>query len=151
MARNANRIRRGGGARKAAQYSLELLEKHPSCCWCGKELTRDTKRIEHLLSPGKGGGNEPDNIEISCAGCNQAKRDLSPGEFLAKFDWMLRQIRNFTCARGFCSDQRIQYMSMKNRGQPGGRLLLAYLQDYRDEVTDQFIREQRRRAWEKED
>lgn len=151
---SSRKYRRGTQNKIALRFAMAALAKDPTCCWCGCELTAETKKIEHLVPPLHGGKNTEDNIEIACAWCNQSKGCQTPEQFLIKsFSWMRSAIERHTYGVGFCSNQDISNKLMKNRGpgRPGGRLLMAHLQEYRDEITDQHIMTQRRRAWMEQD
>jgi 5-methylcytosine-specific restriction endonuclease McrA len=86
---NARNHRRRARLRDASSPGLtpeqwrETLAVCGSCCfWCGAEgvkLTRD-----HVHPIAKGGRDEMGNVVPACGACNSSKRDLEPGEWLAR-------------------------------------------------------------------
>lgn len=57
------------------------------CCWCGCDTIPEKGRansatIEHVTPRSKGGTDHPDNLAMSCNGCNQRRRDIDAEEFM---------------------------------------------------------------------
>ncbi len=50
------------------------------CQWCMGRLTEDQVVIDHFEPVARGGGNDPDNLCVSCARCNAVKSDMPPFE-----------------------------------------------------------------------
>ena len=61
-----------------------FLEQEKECALCGDELELDTKgtHIDHIVPKAKGGDDWIGNLELVCAACNYAKRDLSLKDFV---------------------------------------------------------------------
>ena len=54
-----------------------------NCFYCGKHVAWETKHIDHYVPRARGGGDEPENLRLSCRGCNLAKGSMDPAEFIA--------------------------------------------------------------------
>ncbi len=77
---------------KAASYSgvtSEMIAKmfavqDGECALCGDELTFGTREthLDHINPKAKGGDNDFDNLQLVCAPCNYAKRDLTMYDFV---------------------------------------------------------------------
>jgi hypothetical protein len=57
------------------------------CCWCGCETVpesskRNSATIEHVIPRSKGGSNDPENLAMSCARCNQHRGTIDADEFM---------------------------------------------------------------------
>ena len=67
----------------------ELIEKlgdNPKCYLTGKEIDLSKSRsysLDHIVPRSKGGDNSLDNCGLSCREANQAKSDLSLGDFIS--------------------------------------------------------------------
>lgn len=54
-----------------------LRNGHPRSCYhCGKELRRFEMTLEHLCAKACGGTNDPSNLRISCAPCNNNRKNV---------------------------------------------------------------------------
>jgi len=51
----------------------QLLEQDPHCKWCGATLTAKTATLEHVIPLSVGGTNDPNNIALACAACNNKR------------------------------------------------------------------------------
>ena len=60
-----------------------VIEKYEGLCvYCGV-MCIDNYHIDHKLPVSKGGGNNLDNLALSCPGCNWSKNDKTSEEFIA--------------------------------------------------------------------
>ena len=50
------------------------------CNWCCARLHADSVVIDHFIPVAKGGGNDIDNLVVSCRRCNEIKRDHRPDD-----------------------------------------------------------------------
>jgi 5-methylcytosine-specific restriction endonuclease McrA len=58
------------------------------CCYCATDLSykpgkREIWSVDHFIPMSKNGPNEVSNLRKCCPGCNIAKRDKLPTEFLS--------------------------------------------------------------------
>jgi 5-methylcytosine-specific restriction endonuclease McrA len=54
------------------QVVLALItQKH--CAWCGCEINKDTRHIDHITPISKGGAHTESNLVAACVDCNKAK------------------------------------------------------------------------------
>jgi 5-methylcytosine-specific restriction endonuclease McrA len=82
---------------KNALRSSEVLSRHPllevewlfildfwewRCPYCGREITKDTVHIEHLIPMSRGGLHVMGNVLGSCPTCNLSKGARTLGEWL---------------------------------------------------------------------
>ena len=64
---------------------LKVYERDAyKCRYCGKQLTRFTATLDHVLSVVEGGGNGFDNLVTACLDCNSTKNRRPVGDFLAE-------------------------------------------------------------------
>jgi 5-methylcytosine-specific restriction endonuclease McrA len=71
------------GRHTAADVAAIRAEQGNKCFWCGEPLGR-SYHVDHYIPLSKGGSNWPENLDVSCAPCNQSKGDKLPGEFLER-------------------------------------------------------------------
>ena len=55
------------------------------CAYCGRELTRDIERVDHIIPISRGGDNTYKNIQLLCEPCNRAKGAKTDAEFKEMF------------------------------------------------------------------
>ena len=59
-----------------------LHAKSDGCCfYCGVSLDEDSCTIDHIIPKILGGGNDFDNLAISCKSCNSSKGGKDIGDF----------------------------------------------------------------------
>jgi 5-methylcytosine-specific restriction endonuclease McrA len=67
------------------KYGADVLRIYEmqkgKCHWCFKAVTLGKHHIDHIYPLSKGGGNEVNNICISCPTCNLKKGNKTPVEF----------------------------------------------------------------------
>src|SRR5688572_27825714 len=87
LAKKNNKRRRGRlrNSHKKRQVTILLLQRDGrNCHWCGQWMTWTMARegyttpqtditIDHVLSLNDGGGNDDDNLVLSCRACNEAR------------------------------------------------------------------------------
>jgi 5-methylcytosine-specific restriction endonuclease McrA len=61
-----------------------LNKYNGKCCYCGDKVTLKTAHLDHFIAKSHDGGNEEENIRLSCIDCNLRKHCLSPYEWLLK-------------------------------------------------------------------
>jgi 5-methylcytosine-specific restriction endonuclease McrA len=54
------------------------------CRYCGKQLTRFTATLDHIVPVEKDGDNSFDNLVTACLTCNSQKTNRPVGDFLAE-------------------------------------------------------------------
>lgn len=62
-------------------WRKSLLNCHPTCFYCGVQVTKKTRSLDHYIPRSKGGLTTPNNIVVSCKNCNLAKGDKLPEDF----------------------------------------------------------------------
>jgi len=69
---------------KVADLVQIYLEQEEECALCGDKLELDTQKthVDHIVPKAKGGENWTGNLELVCAACNYAKRDMSLKDFI---------------------------------------------------------------------
>lgn len=71
------------GTHTAADIAQRYEAQQGRCWWCKKKV--GTKyHVDHIFALARGGTNGPENICISCPGCNQSKNAKSPLEFAGR-------------------------------------------------------------------
>lgn len=65
---------------------IKLLSRKRICHWCGCGLTKENRRIDHVLALARGGKHCPDNLVACCAFCNMSKKDRIVG-----VEWICRR------------------------------------------------------------
>jgi hypothetical protein len=61
-----------------------VLEKYNNCCvYCGENVS-EKFHIDHKLPLSRGGGNEIENLALSCPDCNYKKNNKTDIEFVGK-------------------------------------------------------------------
>lgn len=73
---------RGKQNRRNRRARREMFLASNRCAYCGRYLTYDTSTVDHVRARYWGGGDDPNNLELACAGCNRFKGD-DPVELLA--------------------------------------------------------------------
>ena len=53
------------------------------CTYCGRQVSRRTRHIDHSVSRANGGTNHLNNLRLACATCNLSKGPLTARQFLA--------------------------------------------------------------------
>ena len=72
----------------------DLLKRQRGyCVYCRRRLRRIQSHIDHILPVNQGGSNEPDNLQLLCAGCNVRKSDRTDAEFRSRYRDLLPQQR----------------------------------------------------------
>jgi 5-methylcytosine-specific restriction endonuclease McrA len=51
------------------------------CFWCGKNVPKTKRRLDHIIPLTKGGPDAVENLCCSCVRCNSSKADKLPSEF----------------------------------------------------------------------
>lgn len=86
----------GGYLRKRIQTNARrqmlFTQQDGRCAFCGRPLTLDQNKVgtpeyatmDHLIPRATGGKDEPTNLVLACAPCNQEKRDLPLIVFLIR-------------------------------------------------------------------
>ena len=59
-------------------HKRRMLKKDPRCYWCKKKLDRRAATVDHVVPLGRGGSNNPNNLVLSCLGCNQGRGSDMP-------------------------------------------------------------------------
>ena len=60
---------------RSARRVAELIDRDgPACAWCGLEPWPGTATVDHVCPKSKGGTGETENLVLSCARCNRARR-----------------------------------------------------------------------------
>ncbi len=79
-----NHKRRTAGDRHftSEDISNKLLEQLGLCYYCCTNIS-NSYHVEHMIPISRGGGNEPENIVLSCAFCNLSKGSKTAQEFLS--------------------------------------------------------------------
>ena len=62
-------------ARTVAAIKKRLFAQSDRCHWCGKQLTKRTATLEHVLPLAQGGANVEENYALACKECNGARGD----------------------------------------------------------------------------
>lgn len=63
---------------------LQIYERDDyKCKYCGKQLTRFTATLDHIVPVAKGGENSYENLITACLSCNSQKNQKPVGDFLA--------------------------------------------------------------------
>jgi 5-methylcytosine-specific restriction endonuclease McrA len=60
----------------------QLLQMYGNyCCWCGKQMKKSERTIEHLIPKSRGGSNNISNLRLACFTCNNSRGNslLPPG------------------------------------------------------------------------
>ena len=88
MVRDAKRRKSIRNANKKSRITKEIIEKvleiySGKCAYCGCECY-DGHHIDHKIPLSKGGGNEIENLALSCPNCNWSKRDKTDIEFIGR-------------------------------------------------------------------
>jgi HNH endonuclease len=50
-----------------------LFRDNFRCIVCNRQMTEETAEVDHIVSRGKGGCDEMDNLQTLCHGCHAAK------------------------------------------------------------------------------
>ncbi len=66
----------------------QLLQQYGNrCCWCGKQMTKSERTIEHLVPKSLGGTNAISNLRLACFTCNNSRgNNLLPPRFMNSRD-----------------------------------------------------------------
>lgn len=64
----------------AAFYELSRTAISLPCYWCGKNTRCGHRHVDHVMPLSKGGLHTAGNLAISCAKCNESKKDKLPQE-----------------------------------------------------------------------
>lgn len=66
---------------------LKIYERdNYHCTYCGKQLTRFTATLDHIIPVSEGGDNSAENLKTACLQCNSRKTARPLGDFLADND-----------------------------------------------------------------
>ena len=76
--------------RNYTDSELKIIERvkkeRTSCCFCGRELLKKERTIEHLLPINRCGQTEYENLEVACLKCNKNKSDMTLKEYQMLLD-----------------------------------------------------------------
>ena len=78
--RRRARRQKAKGSFDRGNVFLILTAQGFRCFWCDADITRK-HQIDHFIPLARRGSNWPSNIVMSCARCNQQRRDKMPDEF----------------------------------------------------------------------
>ena len=85
-------------SKKAKNIRDKIKDSFSTCFFCGKQIPRELRTIDHLISLAKGGEDKPDNMVVSCKQCNSEKADLDINDYaklkLSGFDFKARAEAN---------------------------------------------------------
>lgn len=82
LAYNRNRAARKkavAGKHTPQQIQEQYERQGKKCYYCHKKLIKF--HVDHVVPISRGGSNDPDNLVITCAFCNQSKHDRLPHEW----------------------------------------------------------------------
>ena len=79
-ARKNARRQKAGGRVKVADIDWLMSAQGGRCFYCCKKLRK--WHIDHFTPLSRGGTNQRDNLRLACPGCNLAKSDKPPEQFL---------------------------------------------------------------------
>lgn len=79
---------------KARKSAVKKLIKHfgDTCFYCGCELSKETRTIEHVVARSMGGSNKLDNLRLACDYCNKTHKNpreahLRAPKPVTKLEW----------------------------------------------------------------
>lgn len=79
------RVAIGKGPRMAPDTTYRLMaEQNGRCVHCPANLMEVDFHIDHILAISKGGLNNPENLQLLCASCNDSKKNHDEKEWLKK-------------------------------------------------------------------
>lgn len=81
-ARRDARVKMSTNHFKAKDLRALKVSQKGRCYWCKEKLT--TYHVDHIWPLAKGGSNGPENICLSCPGCNIKKSDRTPMEWAGR-------------------------------------------------------------------
>lgn len=82
-----------GGRIKVETIKNVILKSRSKCHWCEKELNMNERyswHLDHVLPVSKGGGNDEENLVVSCPKCNRTKANKHPDDFRKILDERIR-------------------------------------------------------------
>lgn len=69
-------------ARKRKLYRRLVERDGPFCFWCEERFSPDWPySLDHLIPSSRGGGNQLNNLVLSCDWCNNKRGDMPAGKF----------------------------------------------------------------------
>ena len=76
-------LKRKRAGRRISKSTREYILKRDNyeCQYCGSQTKLE---IDHIFPYSRGGGNEPENLQVLCKSCNLAKGDSIPDIFKQK-------------------------------------------------------------------
>lgn len=75
------RERNAEGNHTSDDLKLLVRSSNGRCWWCGKLIKGNKYHVDHRIPLARGGGNNPENLVISCPRCNLSKNDKLPSEW----------------------------------------------------------------------
>lgn len=61
----------------------EVRESQNICCYCGKELAPEERKVDHIHPINRGGETVLENLAVCCQRCNFEKQDMTLQEYIA--------------------------------------------------------------------
>lgn len=84
------RVRNAPGEYTQEDIESMYLQQNGLCGYCGIRLFWDIPgdiHLDHVIPVSKSGSNYPDNLILSCSGCNKSKKDKLVEEWVAARRW----------------------------------------------------------------
>lgn len=102
---------------RTAYYVIAFLDecvspRYFSCAYCGRQLTRDTLTIDHIMPVSRGGPWWLENTCIACNQCNYHKGTQHPDRFVEPVE----TLRDILDAFGLVMAQVYESLGLDNRG-----------------------------------
>jgi 5-methylcytosine-specific restriction endonuclease McrA len=66
---------------RATKIAALMESQKGKCAYCRVKLDRSTLNVDHIVPRALRGGNEIANLQLTCWGCNNAKRAQRPEDF----------------------------------------------------------------------
>lgn len=76
----------GDSGEIAKFYAAVRRAKRIACYWCGKNVPKSKRQVDHIMPLAKGGSHAVLNLCCACKRCNLAKQDKHPADFHPQFD-----------------------------------------------------------------
>ena len=83
---------------KSKKSAIKKLIRHfgDTCWYCGCELRKETRTIEHIVARSMGGNNKLDNLRLACDYCNRTHKNpreahLRPPKPLTRLEFYWHQ------------------------------------------------------------
>ena len=81
--RRRARKRNAGGTWTAEDVRLMMVNQKGRCWYCQCDIS-EGYHIDHRIPLSRGGTNDPGNLVLACAPCNQSKHDKTPDEWTGR-------------------------------------------------------------------